>query len=64
MNDFGQGHYRGPAPPKEDGTHLCHFKLAALDVETAPVKIKVADLWPSAKGHVISDAELVGTYER
>jgi len=65
-NDFGQAHYRGPAPPKGDGMHHYHFKLAALDVEAlhAPAKVDVADLRSSAKGHVIGEAELVGTYER
>jgi len=61
-----QAHYRGPPPAKGDGTHRYRFKLVALDVDRlhAPVKIKVADLWPSAKGHILGEAELVGTYER
>lgn len=66
VNDFGEPRYGGPAPPKGHGTHHYHFKLAALDVDVlakAP-NMKVADVWSTAKNHVISEAELVGTYER
>jgi Raf kinase inhibitor-like YbhB/YbcL family protein len=66
VNDFGHPHYDGPKPPKGDGTHHYHFKLAALDVETlsqAP-KARAEDVWNAAREHVIADTELVGTYER
>ena len=66
VNDFGEARYRGPAPPKGDGTHHYHFKLAALDIDMlkAPPSATVAELWPSAKRHIIGAAELVGTYAR
>jgi Raf kinase inhibitor-like YbhB/YbcL family protein len=65
-NDFGMPRYRGPAPPKGHGTHHYHFKLAALDVDMlkVPASAEVADLWPAAKGHIIGETELIGTYSR
>ncbi|HVY57124.1 MAG TPA: YbhB/YbcL family Raf kinase inhibitor-like protein [Xanthobacteraceae bacterium] len=66
LNDFGQPRYRGPAPPRGHGTHHYHFKLAALDVETlaqAPTA-SVEDIWKAAQGHILGEAELVGTYAR
>lgn len=66
VNDFGEPHYHGPAPPKGHGTHHYHFKLAALDVETlskAP-KLAAADIWKAAEKHMLGQAELVGTYSR
>lgn len=66
INDFGEVHYHGPAPPRGHGTHHYHFKLAALDVETlsqAP-KLTAADIWKAAEKHMLGQAELVGTYSR
>jgi Raf kinase inhibitor-like YbhB/YbcL family protein len=66
VNDIGEPRYRGPAPPKGHGTHHYHFKLAALDVEAlspAP-QLSVADIWKKARGHMLGEAELVGTYAR
>ncbi len=34
VNDFGEPHYGGPAPPRGHGPHHYHFKIAALDVDT------------------------------
>ena len=66
LNDYGEACYRGPAPPKGHGTHHYHFKLAALNIDMlkAPASTRVADLWPTAKRHIIGEAELVGTYAR
>ncbi len=66
VNDFGNARYDGPQPPKGHGIHHYHFKLAALDVERlspAP-KAKVKDLWTVAKGHIVAQTEIVGTFER
>jgi Raf kinase inhibitor-like YbhB/YbcL family protein len=65
-NDFGQRGYGGPAPPKGHGTHHYHFRLGALDVDTlpAPLPTKIPDLWRAALGHMLAQAELVGTYSR
>jgi Raf kinase inhibitor-like YbhB/YbcL family protein len=69
VNDFGKPRYNGPAPPQGHGTHHYHFKLAALDVERlaqAPhaAAARVADIWKAAQGHILAQAELVGTYAR
>ena len=57
--------YRGPAPPPRHGTHHYHFKLYALDAEMSvnPGIDKTA-LVQSMSGHILAEAELVGTYER
>lgn len=57
--------YRGPAPPRGNGIHHYHFKLYALDrrLELEPgVEKKV--LMAAMESHIISKAELIGTYER
>jgi Raf kinase inhibitor-like YbhB/YbcL family protein len=66
VNDFGNQHYDGPRPPSGHGVHHYHFRLAALDVlelELAP-NANAADVWSSARPHVLAETELVGTYER
>lgn len=57
--------YRGPAPPPGHGTHHYHFKLYALDQDLplAPGLTK-DQLLAAMKGHVLDEAELIGTYER
>jgi Raf kinase inhibitor-like YbhB/YbcL family protein len=58
--------YRGPAPPPGSGPHHYYFKLYALDTKLG----KHADgadksvLLSNIKGHVLAEAELMGTYER
>lgn len=62
-NDTGKIGYVGPAPPS--GAHRYFFRLFALD--------RTLDLEPGAthkevsaamKGHILAQAELMGTYER
>jgi Raf kinase inhibitor-like YbhB/YbcL family protein len=57
--------YRGPMPPPGHGTHHYHFKLYALDqpLDLKPSASK-AQLLAAIKGHVVGEAELIGTYER
>jgi Raf kinase inhibitor-like YbhB/YbcL family protein len=57
--------YRGPMPPPSHGTHHYHFKLYALDhkLELGPSATK-NQLSAAMKGHVLGEAELIGTYER
>jgi hypothetical protein len=64
-NSWGTIGYRGPAPPKGHGTHHYHFRLHALDapLQAAPGLDK-AGLRAAMHGHVLAEAELVGTYER
>jgi Raf kinase inhibitor-like YbhB/YbcL family protein len=63
-NDFGKIGYGGPCPPPGP-VHHYQFKLYALD--------KMAGLRPGAtkqqlldamKGHILVQAELIGTYKR
>ena len=64
-NSWGTVGYRGPAPPRGHGVHHYHFRLYALD---RPVGISAgfdkAGLLLAMKGHVLAEAELVGTYQR
>ena len=63
LNDWQRKDYGGPAPPI--GRHRYFFKLYALDVLLKDVKdptrkgIEVA-----MKGHMLAQAELVGTYKK
>jgi Raf kinase inhibitor-like YbhB/YbcL family protein len=65
QNDFGTSGYRGPCPPPGHGRHRYVFRLYALDAEPelAAGAAKVA-LEQAIAGHVLTMAELVGTYER
>ncbi len=64
VNDFGRIGYSGPCPP--GGTHRYIFRLYALDVKDLNLKEKATkeEVLKAAKGHVISETELVGTYSR
>jgi Raf kinase inhibitor-like YbhB/YbcL family protein len=65
QNDFGATGYRGPCPPPGHGRHRYVFRLYALDtaLELAVGAAK-AELEQAIEGHVLTTAELVGTYER
>jgi Raf kinase inhibitor-like YbhB/YbcL family protein len=64
-NSWGTDGYRGPAPPRGHGTHHYHFRLYALD---APLRVSQGldkrGLLEAMQGHILAEAELVGTYER
>ena len=64
MSDFKVSRWRGPCPPI--GRHRYFFKLYALDVPSLPddEKLTKAAVEASIKGHVLGQAELVGTYEK
>jgi hypothetical protein len=66
VNDFGPARYDGPCPPAGHGTHHYHFRLAALDAQRLelPPRAKVADIWRTARPHILAETELVGTYAR
>jgi len=57
--------YDGPKPPQGHGVHHYHFKLYALGeaLNLRPGLTKDA-LLQAIEGHVLSETELVGTYER
>jgi Raf kinase inhibitor-like YbhB/YbcL family protein len=63
LNDWKRSGYGGPSPPV--GRHRYFFKLYALDTVLpdlgSPTK---ARLLSAMKGHVLAEAQLVGTYER
>ena len=63
VNDFGHTGYGGPCPPI--GRHRYFHKLYALDAVLADLhKPKKADLEKAMKGHVLAEAQLVGTYAK
>jgi Raf kinase inhibitor-like YbhB/YbcL family protein len=65
QNDFGTTGYRGPCPPPGHGRHRYVFRLYALDAEPELAAGAAKDeLEQAIGGHVLTTAELVGTYER
>ena len=63
LNDWQRPGYGGPCPPV--GRHRYFFKLYALDTELSkvgePTKARVE---AALEGHVLGQAQLVGTYEK
>ena len=63
MNDFRRIGYGGPCPP--GGTHRYFFKLYALDAALGlKPGITKDQLLKAMKGHVLAEAQLMGTYKR
>ncbi|HUX35879.1 MAG TPA: YbhB/YbcL family Raf kinase inhibitor-like protein [Candidatus Paceibacterota bacterium] len=61
INDGGKTGYAGPCPP--DKEHRYFFKLYALDSNLdLPVGSNKADVEKAMSGHIIAQAELIGTY--
>jgi Raf kinase inhibitor-like YbhB/YbcL family protein len=61
-NDWGTPGWRGPCPPV--GRHRYFFKLYALNAIFAPQQpLDKAALEMAMFGHVLAQAELIGTYE-
>jgi Raf kinase inhibitor-like YbhB/YbcL family protein len=55
--------YFGPQPPVGDPAHHYHFQIFALDTMVElPLGATRDDLLAAAKGHVIGEGELVGTF--
>ena len=65
VNDFGKVGYGGPCPPRGHGVHHYHFRLYALDTDLnlAP-RVTRKQLESAMKGHILAQAELIGTYQR
>jgi Raf kinase inhibitor-like YbhB/YbcL family protein len=62
-NDFKRIGYGGPCPPI--GRHRYFHKLYALDVALADLKSPTkAVLEAAMRGHVLAEAQLVGTYQK
>ena len=64
MNDFRKTGYGGPCPPPGK-PHRYFFKLYALDAKLSlkPGATK-KDVEQAMKGHVLSEAQLMGKYQR
>jgi len=64
-NSRGKIGYMGPMPPEGHGTHRYHFKLYALDKKLDIGKgAEKEDVLDAIEGHILDEAEVVGTYER
>ncbi|MDD4953925.1 MAG: YbhB/YbcL family Raf kinase inhibitor-like protein [Candidatus Omnitrophica bacterium] len=62
-NDSGDYGYGGPCPPS--GTHRYFFKIYALDMLLdLQIGSNEQELLDAMQGHVIDNAELIGTYAR
>jgi Raf kinase inhibitor-like YbhB/YbcL family protein len=63
-NDFGKLGYGGPAPPRGK-PHRYQFKLYALDTTLPlPDGSTKQQVEGAMKGHIVADAQLMGTYGR
>ena len=63
LNDWKRTGYGGPCPPV--GRHRYFHKLYALDIVLPDLKKPTkAKLEKAMEGHILSKAELVGTYQR
>jgi Raf kinase inhibitor-like YbhB/YbcL family protein len=63
LNDFSKHDYGGPCPPI--GRHRYFHKLYALDVLIGDRgELSKQSLLAAMHGHVLAEAELIGTYER
>jgi Raf kinase inhibitor-like YbhB/YbcL family protein len=63
-NDFRRVGYGGPCPPPGK-PHRYYFKLYAVDVELAlKPRATKNELLRSMDGHILAEAQLMGTYKR
>jgi len=63
VNSWNRSGYGGPCPPS--GTHRYVFKLYALDtVLSLPAVASKAQLLNAMQGHILAQAELMGTYAK
>jgi Raf kinase inhibitor-like YbhB/YbcL family protein len=63
LNDWKRASYGGPCPPI--GRHRYFHKLYALDTVLPDLgRATKAQLLDAMKGHVLAEAQLVGTYQK
>uniref|UniRef100_A0A7C4QLY7 YbhB/YbcL family Raf kinase inhibitor-like protein n=1 Tax=Schlesneria paludicola TaxID=360056 RepID=A0A7C4QLY7_9PLAN len=62
VNDWQRTGYGGPCPPI--GRHRYFFKLYALDTLLDLQRPTKAELERAMTGHILAQAELVGTYQK
>ncbi len=64
VSSFSRVGYHGPCPPPGK-PHRYFFRLYALDTPLdLPARASQADVRRAAEGHVLAEAELMGTYGR
>jgi Raf kinase inhibitor-like YbhB/YbcL family protein len=65
-NDSGQRGYSGPCPPRGHGPHRYFFKLFALDRPSLGLSDGSSRqaLDSALQGHILAQAQQMGTYER
>ena len=57
--------YRGPMPPPGHGVHHYYFRLYAVDCRiNCQAGSTKSEVLAQLEGHILSMAELIGTYER
>lgn len=61
-NDWGRPDYGGPCPPI--GRHRYFHTLYALDAVLSLGQATKAELEEAMAGHILGQAELIGTYQR
>lgn len=62
-SDYRRTTWGGPCPPI--GRHRYFFKLYALDAVLADLKKPTKpQLWKAMEGHILAQAELIGTYQK
>ena len=62
-NDWKKAGWGGPCPPT--GRHRYFFKLYALDTRLPELSTATkADLEKAMRGHILGEAQLLGTYEK
>lgn len=66
VNDFDEAGYGGPCPPHEHGVHRYRFRLLALSAAELPLGSRPScqEVEAAARPHVLSEAQLIGLYER
>lgn len=63
MTDFKRFGYGGPCPP--GGTHRYFFKVYALDtILDLSGRVTKRDVEAAMKGHILSEGQLMGKYQR
>jgi len=64
VTSFGRHGYGGPMPPKGNAHHY-YFRMYALDTSlTLNTSASRAQLDEAMRGHVLSQGQLMGTYQR
>ena len=62
LNDWKRTGYGGPCPPV--GRHRYFHKLYALDTRLSAERPTKAALLDALKGHILAEAQLIGTYQK